>query len=128
MRKRTSQPVGRPYPEGVKEEALRLLRRSPLPVEEIGRRLGVKVETLRGWACERSISLRWRSARSAGRTGQFKTLANRDKALCEMMLSNCATLAELANRFGLTREGVRQVALQHGVYNLCTPRAGRGKR
>lgn len=119
-----SRPVGRPYPEGVKEEALRLLRRSPLPVEEIGRRLGVKVSALRGWACERSISLRWRSARSAGRAGQFKTPADRDRALCEMMLSNYTTLAELANLFGLTREGVRQVALRQGAYNLRVPRAG----
>ena len=108
---------GRPYPEEVKAEAVRLLRKSRLAVEEIARRLGVKISALKGWACERSISLRWRSEAQGvvKQRGEFRTMMDRDRMLCEVALSNDATLAELAEHFDLTREGVRQVTIRWGV-------------
>ena len=73
------------------------------------------LSALRGWACERAISLRWRSTHT--QHPDFEHQEDRDRQLCEVMLSNRVSLAELAEHFNLTREGVRQVALRWGVYD-----------
>lgn len=105
----------RRYPPADKEEAIRLLRHSQLTLEEIAARFHIKLSALRGWACERAISLRWRSTHT--QHPDFEHQEDRDRQLCEVMLSNRVSLAELAEHFNLTREGVRQVALRWGVYD-----------
>lgn len=110
---RPKKAASRPYPAEDKETAIRLLRHSTFLLEEIAYLLNIKLSALRGWACERSISLRWRSERS--RRGDFTSIEDRDRDLCEVMLSNRVSLAEMAERYDLTREGVRQVALRWGV-------------
>lgn len=114
--------ASRPYPAEDKEEAIRLLRCSKLSLEEIAERFNMKLSALRGWACERAISLRWRSRSS--RRGDFTAIEERDRDLCEVMLSNRVSLAELAERYDLTREGVRQVALRWDVLRRRPSTAG----
>lgn len=105
---------GRRYPPEHKAEAIRLMQHSSLTLEEISARFDIKISALRGWACERMISLRWRSQRT--RHPPYKRQDDRDREICELMLSNRVSLAEVAARFGLTREGVRQVALRWSIY------------
>ena len=119
-KRQPKRPANGRYPEEVKTEAIRLLQRSRMTVEEIGARLGIKVSALRGWACERMISLRWRS--ESTRHDHYFRISDRDRAVCEVMLSNIVPLAELAEHFNLTREGIRQIGLRWGIYHR-RPRA-----
>lgn len=120
---RPKKAASRPYPAEDKEAAIHLLRCSKLSLEEIAERFNMKLSALRGWACERSISLRWRSAHA--RRPDFQDIEDRDRQLCEVMLSNRVSLAELAERFNLTREGVRQVALRWNVLRRRLSTGGR---
>lgn len=92
------------------EEVLEMLN-SGMLYRQIAERLGVCMATVHSFAKAHGIE------RGRGRrTGQYPAeLAARDKAIVEMDSTDNYTLEQVGQKFGMTRERVRQILLAHGT-------------